>query len=388
VSNALSAAPDAGFSVNGEIVPPEILAPPMPHERRWLWRDECALVLDRYLRRLARQEALCRWVLGRIGAAFLRRRAHHRLGFARLGDYTRERLGISGRELQTIAHVVTAMERLPKIRAAFERGEVSWAQARILVDVATIDTEEEWLSRAAGRTVRALAALCKAEGCGAAGGDDHDEDARDSIEREPRARFRVSCPRRASSRWRRAVELARRMSGDELSAWQAAEAIAAEGLSAKQFDVERLDVSPIEQPAPRDPRDRDDRDELLVAIPALDWTAVSEAIPELVEALAEDVDDADAFALDDRMRRVLRSIARVDWQLGRLLRLFLDMRLHELAGFRSAGEYARDRLGMSARKARALVHLERKSLREPALADAYRGGRDLVGARARDRSRA
>ncbi len=374
---ALPAAPDAGFSVIDEIVPPEILAPPMPHERRWLWRDECALVLDRYLRRLARQEALCRSVLGRIGAAFLRRRSHHRLGFARLGDYTRERLGISGRELQTLAYVVASMERLPKIRAAFDRGDVSWAQARILVDVATVGTEDQWLSRATGRTVRALAALCKNERRADAIGADLDENARDTedmVDRELRTRFRVGCPRRVSSRWRRAVEVARRMSGEELSAWQAAEAIAAEGLSAREFDAERLDVSSLEQPPARDPRAGDDPDELRVSTPALDWEALSEAIPEPVEALAEKTEDADAFALDDRVRRVLRSLSRVDWQLGRLLRLFLDMRLHELAGFRSAGEYARDRLGMSARKARALVCLERKSMREPALADAYRAG--------------
>jgi hypothetical protein len=50
------------------------------------------------------------------------------------------------------------------------------------------------------------------------------------------------------------------------------------------------------------------------------------------------------------------------------------MRLHELMGFPSASRYASDRLGMSGRKARALVHLERKTASVPALADAYRAG--------------
>src|SRR5882724_13223072 len=168
----------------------------MPDERRWLIRDECALVLDRYMRRLARQESLCRSVLGRIGDAFLRRRSHHRLGFARLGDYTRERLGISARELQSLAQVVTAMESLPRIRSAFERGEVSWAQVRILVDVATADTEEHWLSLASGRTVRALAALRKEESGVAVSLDDEVEVAEDTSDGETRVRFRLSCPRR------------------------------------------------------------------------------------------------------------------------------------------------------------------------------------------------
>src|ERR1043166_3140088 len=120
----LPTAPDAALRTIGEIVPREILARPMPDERRHLIRDECALVLDRYMRRPARQESLCRRVLGRIASSFLRRRSHHRLGFARLGDYTRERLGISGRELQSVAQVVAAMDGLPKIAAAFEGGEV------------------------------------------------------------------------------------------------------------------------------------------------------------------------------------------------------------------------------------------------------------------------
>ena len=74
------------------------------------------------------------------------------------------------------------------------------------------------------------------------------------------------------------------------------------------------------------------------------------------------------------MGAVLRSLQRVDWQLGRLLRLFVDMRLHRLMGFASASRYVRERTGISARKGRALVRLERKSSRMPELGVAYRAG--------------
>src|SRR5712664_2666439 len=43
-----------------DLVPPEHLEPPPGDELRYLVRDECALLLDGYLRRLARQEALGR----------------------------------------------------------------------------------------------------------------------------------------------------------------------------------------------------------------------------------------------------------------------------------------------------------------------------------------
>jgi hypothetical protein len=377
VQNALSTAPEAASIRLGEIVPAEILAPPMRHERRWLLRDECALVLDGFLRRLARQEALCRRVLGRIAGSFLRRGAHHRLGFARLGDYTRERLGLSAREVQSLAQVMTAVERLRQISAAFENGGVSWAQLRLLASRATPETEDRWLLLARGRTVRALEASCmeSAEPGFDEGQGDVEACEQETPDGEPRVRFRVSCPRRVASSWRRTVELARRVAGEELSVWQAAEAIAAEALSGVERDqgggyVDGLGEGEALAPPARPADDQETRE----VFSQIDWPAVEEAIPQAVEDLAEGLDSADAFALDERMRAVIGSMQRVDWQLGRLLRLFLDMRLHLLMGFPSSARYVRERLGMSSRKGRSLVHLERRSARAPELASAYRAG--------------
>jgi hypothetical protein len=101
---------------------------------------------------------------------------------------------------------------------------------------------------------------------------------------------------------------------------------------------------------------------------------VAEAVPDDVAHLADGVEDLDARALDDRMRAVLRAMHRIDWQLGRLLRVFLDRRLYRLMWFPSAGRYLTERLGMSARRARALVALERKTWQAPALREAYEAG--------------
>jgi hypothetical protein len=67
-------------------------------------------------------------------------------------------------------------------------------------------------------------------------------------------------------------------------------------------------------------------------------------------------------------------MARSDWQLGRLLRLFHDLRLERVLGFGSHSAYVRERLGCSTRKARALVALERRGFTAPAVHAAYRGG--------------
>ena len=200
------------------LVPAEILEPP---EYRHLHRADCAQVLDGYLRRLARQDTACRRVLGRLADAFLWRDGHHKLGFAKLGDYARERLGISGREFQELAHVARRLAELAAIAAAFDEGAVSWTQVRLLVGVATPETQQEWLALARGRTTRALAALIAARG----GREPPDDD--ETVEGEPRIRFTMRCPGRLRSLWRDTVELARRMAGANVAPWQAAEALAA-----------------------------------------------------------------------------------------------------------------------------------------------------------------
>src|SRR5204862_160748 len=83
-----------------DLVPREHLEPPPGDQQRYVVRDECALLLDGYLRRLARQEACGRRVLGALAGAFLGQQGQHALGFARLGDFARERLGLSARDVE------------------------------------------------------------------------------------------------------------------------------------------------------------------------------------------------------------------------------------------------------------------------------------------------
>ncbi len=258
------------------VVPPEHLEPP---EGRGFCRDDAAVVLDAHLRRLTRAEASGRLVLGRLVAAFLRRRGQRTLGFARLDDYARERLGLSGRELQSLATVADRASALPAVAAAFGRGEISWAQLRLLVGVVTPDTEEYWLSLARGRTVRAFEATIRQ-----AGGPVHSDDC------ESRARFRLPCPRRVKRLWHDAVELARRMAGAPLGHVAVAEVIAAEGLSARTPPAERW----VCDSPPR--ADAADPDETTAAFaPDLDWTALSDATPVDLDALLLNHEALNAF---------------------------------------------------------------------------------------------
>jgi hypothetical protein len=184
-----------------------------------------------------------------------------------------------------------------------------------------------------------------------------------------RATLRIRCPRWVATLFRDTVELARKVAGEELSLWRAAEAIAAEGIagSSEPADPEALWKDLLRRRSVQRPPPPSGREYPV-------WEGVAEAIPLEVEALARGLDGADAFELDRRMREALRAMRAVDWQVGRLLRMLADYRLLGYLGFASPTAYARERLGLSNRKVRALIAVERKGWGAPALGRAYRAG--------------
>src|SRR3989442_1078912 len=107
---------------------------------------------------------------------------------------------------------------------------------------------------------------------------------------------------------------------------------------------------------------------------AAGWPPVAVRIPGGVEKPLELGPGGAPFAPEERRRGARRAMQRIDWQMGVLLRTFFDLRLHRAFGFPSASRYVAGRLGLSARKARALVALERGLRRTPALTAAYREG--------------
>jgi hypothetical protein len=416
-----------------EIVPASLLERPRRDEARRMERDGAAQLLDPQLRRLASQEARCRRVLGTLGRELLRCRAYRPLGFVRIDDYARERLGLSGREVQSAARVVEGLEGLPALAAAFEEGALSWTQVRLLVPIARPETERAWVALAAGRTVRALEAVIRTrmaaasdpgdeppavsravsagEEAPAAGGTapgapgvdpaslraaaaalEECAEEGDLVDGEREVRFAIRCPRWVARLWREGVELARRVAGEPLALWRAAEAIAAEGLSAVPpsraaahgapaaggragADARGGQGSTTTTDHAFDPDETRDVFTRQSGYDTIDWSAVAEALPPGIEALGCDVAACDPHVLDARLRALVTAMRRIDWQTGRLLRLFLDCRLYRILGFPTEARYVRERLGLSSRKARMLVALERKTWEAPALMEAYRTGR-------------
>jgi hypothetical protein len=261
-------------------VPPEFLEPVDRDDFAGIDRDEAALLLDGYLIGLSRRESVCRLLLGRLTDSLLRTRAHHRLGFARLGDYALERLGISGRELELVAQVWRKLRELPALARAYSEGRLNWTKLRLLSAVASDESVEDWLAKADCSTSRELERMIRrgenatragaAATVGAANGaadtgtangtavataaangiaattgaadgaaataavtaalNEGDEDP-EQIDGEPRLHLRIRCPPRVRLLWRTVFELASRSSGSVLAAWQALELVAAEAMS-------------------------------------------------------------------------------------------------------------------------------------------------------------
>jgi hypothetical protein len=79
------------------------------------------------------------------------------LGYRSLGDYVRERLGISSRKAWALLRVERAARRAPAFSAAYRCGALSWLRALTLVPVLTPTYEAPWVARAREVTLRCLA---------------------------------------------------------------------------------------------------------------------------------------------------------------------------------------------------------------------------------------
>jgi hypothetical protein len=117
----------------------------------------CALV-ERSARGQHRRHYRNGRVLAHMREAMIAPRGH-----SSVLDYADCVLGIQAREAYQLMRIDGLIARLPLIRAAYASGELSFAKVRMLVTVATPESEERWLEIALVRPCRVIAALVRAE---------------------------------------------------------------------------------------------------------------------------------------------------------------------------------------------------------------------------------
>ncbi|MCC6763868.1 MAG: HNH endonuclease [Deltaproteobacteria bacterium] len=334
----------------------------------------------------------------------------------RLSDYARERLGVSARTLQSAAWLATRLDALPAVARAYDRSELSWTQARAICKVAVSADEHEWLALARRSTVETLERLVARARQPDEVPPDPEGDPND-VDGEPAVRWRFACPARVRALWRRALELASRVAGEPLAEWRAAEIVAAEGWSGRppgtsvgdrvlieavrlarrarrdarhagdstsaRADTGRSAVDTVTGPFAKDsvvdtPSTRTSFPKLLAsdqAIPADPVVPADQPMPADPTAPADPPAPSDPFALDARLVEAMRVLRTIEPRIGRLLRVVVDQRIYRSFGHPTFADYVRERLGISARKAWALLSIEKATLRSAELDRAYRDGR-------------
>jgi hypothetical protein len=227
-------------------------------------------------------------------------------------------------------------------------------------------------ARALAREVRAVDARSLEAGV---------ETDEDGVDEAPRETVWLRVTPRVRARWSRARLLACRVAGETLSQAAVAEQVAAEVVSAFGLDVDpgfTPSSARVAKPStlPEHGPVHEARASVREGPPASPL-----ALPAFLAPLVENLESADAFELDARLRRALRIEQRLLAEMGPLL-----LELARCRGYReyqcsSLAAFARELLGMSPRKAQALLRLERASGICPALGEAYRIGRLSWGAR-------
>jgi hypothetical protein len=396
MSETLSLADDADFAMVSSVA--ATLEPVKPSERRAVMRDEAAFLLDGLLVRVARGRGPLDLALGDGLASLAVGDRLLRLGFSGLGDYARERLGISGSTAEKLARLSRHLAERPLLRAAVLSGAVSARKAETVAGVARGAEEAAWVERARVETVRALAAGVKE-----VLGEDGEEE-----ERWERVGFAVRPE--AREKLDEALALAGKLLGAATPKWQRVEALCQEYLGAHPApaldevgDGWMLDHAPagraldelkawLEQeyrqwafltcfdPAPRPAGGA--ASGLVEAGPAACGpVAVG---PEAGGPVACGLAAGDAAAvvsapdlarLDADLRRLRDLRSRWDDLLGHLAMLLRQVGLWRDMQFVSFGHYCTERLGMSERAVSQRVALERRFYELPGLREALRDGR-------------
>jgi hypothetical protein len=150
---------------------------------------------------------------------------------------------------------------------------------------------------------------------------------------EERVSVRVPCSPEVSTKWVAAVELARRIAGENLPSWECAEAIAAECASTVA-GVENGRPSAPERPEERRAPEADDEPGLRTLVwPHLRWRHVGAKENDPLQRLTRGLGRCSPKQLDGRFRRAIAFLQEVDLELGRVLKQVVDRKLYRELGF-------------------------------------------------------
>lgn len=85
------------------------------------------------------------WKLSLCLLAAVRQNTFRKLGFATISEYAEEALHLSGKKTRELLGTARALEHLPLMSEAFQKGLIGWGKLRAIRGLVTPETEKEWL---------------------------------------------------------------------------------------------------------------------------------------------------------------------------------------------------------------------------------------------------
>ena len=171
--------------------------------------------------------------------AMVERRGYEKFGFCDIYYYAEGRFGFSPRKTRYLLRLAQQLRRLPQIKEALGEGRLGWTKASRIARVATPEDEVTWLDSALSLSVRELDQKINAE--------------RDAMG----VKLRAWLTRDQAAVWDYALEVCRRLNGEDLDVGRCLEHIAGEFLSTyayiayqkeegECYDTDVLQQQPVE----------------------------------------------------------------------------------------------------------------------------------------------
>ena len=177
--------------------------------------------LEKAVRDHERSEKLICFYLNQIN----RRKLYHQLGFENLYDYALERFGFCRSKTRALLYLGKRLSQLPALTEALAQGRIGWTKAAKVASVATPETDAEWTEKAVASSYRELEREIS-DGMAAHGG-----------------KISIWLTAEQASIWQQALEICRRLSGEEIDPGLALEYIAGEFLATYLAPVEQAVAS-------------------------------------------------------------------------------------------------------------------------------------------------
>ncbi|MEN8151897.1 MAG: hypothetical protein ABFS86_18930, partial [Planctomycetota bacterium] len=286
--------------------------------------------LDREAVRILRRRSAVDLELGETLVALAEGDRLLRIGYAKLSDYGRERLGLPPRTLRQFTSLARGLRDRAVLRSAVAAGAVSMRKALIVMGVAVGENETGWTVAASSMTEKDLRQRI-VDGGGSPPEEPFDVES-----------LMIRMTPEQQDRLEDGIRTARFILGEMAAKWKAMETIAMEWIGGHPEWVE--DSVVLETAAGGKKED--------VSPPAM--------AAETFEPAPASRLPADPRVLDLRAVELMGVRLSFDSSFGPVLRKLRRIRAWAELGYDSWEEYVRDRLGLSPSSARQRIWLERR----------------------------